>query len=202
MGPKTSVFDFKESYVLENDRVRMAPLTLTDIASLQPIAEEDGVWTYFLGASNGKDRLDAYVRDAIAHRKDNTAYTFSIQDKKTKAFIGSTRFFDFDLAHNTVRLGYTWIGNAYRGTGINKHCKYLMFQFAFEEIGFERIGLGAHAQNEVSIAAMKSLGCKEEGRIRNLFPAIHGPGRADAVLLGMLKEEWLLFAKEELKRRL
>ena len=202
MDPKESVFSFEETYVLENERVCLRPIAPEDIERLGPIAEEDGVWTYFLGGSNGKNRFDAYVIDAIAHRKDKTAYTFSIQDKKTKAYIGSTRFFDFDLLHNTVRLGYSWIGKAYRGTGMNKLCKYLMFQFAFETIGFERIGLGAHAENKVSIGAMKSLGCKEEGRIRNLFPAIDGIGRADAVLLGMLKEEWLLFAKEELKRRL
>ncbi len=202
MGPKKQDFSFEQNYVLQDDRVRLAPIAPEDMERLASIAKEEGLWTYFLGSSNGKGRLETYVKDAIAHREDKTAYTFSIQDKRTKAYIGSTRFFDFDLPHNTVRLGYSWIGKAYRGTGINKRCKYLMFQFAFEAIGFERIGLGAHAENAISIAAMKSLGCKEEGRIRHLFPSIHGPGRADAVLLGMLKDEWFLVAKEELKRRL
>lgn len=196
------MFDFEKDYVLENDRVRLAPLVHDDIRRLNIIAQEDNLWTYFLGSSNGKDNFEAYVKDALSYREHKKAYAFSIFDKQTDNYVGSTRFFDFGISLNTVRLGYSWIGRKSRGTGINRNSKFLMFEFAFEHIGFERIGLGAHAENTVSIQAMKSLGCKQEGSIRNLFPSIHSQGRSDAVLLGMLKEEWLLFAKDELKNRL
>ncbi len=110
-----------------------------------------------------------------------------------------TRFYDYSSELKTIKLGHTWYGKDFRGSGINKHRKYLLFQFAFEELEVERIGFGAYALNAVSIAAMKSVGCQQEGILRNFFPAIEGEGRTDCVLYSILKEEW--FGGEKVKLR-
>jgi RimJ/RimL family protein N-acetyltransferase len=47
-------------------------------------------------------------------------------------YAGSTRFYDINLEFKTLLLGFTWYGKQFRGTGLNKHCKYLLLQFAFE----------------------------------------------------------------------
>jgi len=66
----------------------------------------------------------------------------------------------------------------------------------------ERIGFGAYVSNVVSIAAMKSVGCRQEGVLRNFFPAIEGEGRADCVLYSILKEEWFGREKGKLKNKI
>ena len=66
----------------------------------------------------------------------------------------------------------------------------------------ERVGFGAHAENKVSIAAMKSVGCKEEGVLRNFMPSLNGKERADIILLSILKDEWFEKVKTELKAKL
>ena len=58
-----------------------------------------------------------------------------------------------------MQLGYTWYGKEFQGTGLNKHCKYLLLEFAFEKMQVERVEFRADANNEKSIAAMKSIGC-------------------------------------------
>lgn len=196
------VLDFTNDYVLENDKVKLIPLTSDHTKLLQEISKEKNLWTYFLGKSDGSGNFENYILEAIADRDKKSGYPFAVYDKIKRCYAGCTRFFDYQENLNTIRLGYTWYGKDFRGTGINKNCKYLMFQFAFEQIGLERIGLGAHSENKVSIAAMKSIGCTKEGEIRNLFPSIHGKGRSDAVLLGILKQEWLNAKKENLKNRL
>ncbi|MBT8187873.1 MAG: GNAT family N-acetyltransferase [Croceitalea sp.] len=192
-------FDFKEDYIMENERVTLTPLQLGHIEELSKIASEAGLWTYFLGKANGHGRFKNYVGEAIKARENKQAYAFAVYDKKLGEYAGSTRLFEFS-AFNTVRLGYSWLGKAFRGSGVNKNVKFLLFQFAFESFEFERVGLGVHRENLVSIEAMKSVGCKQEGIIRNLFPAIESSGRADAVLFGILKEEWLSHVKNELKQ--
>lgn len=183
--------DFTKDYILEDDVVKLVPLAEMHIEELRDISREENLWTYFLGKSNGRERFPDYVREAIMQRTNKKEYPFAVYDKIKMRFAGSTRFFDYSKELNVIRLGHTWYGRDFRGTGLNKHCKYLLFEFAFEKLGLERIGLGAHAENIVSIAAMKKVGCMQEGTIRNLFPSIDGAGRANAELFGVLREEWL-----------
>jgi RimJ/RimL family protein N-acetyltransferase len=98
-------------------------------------------------------------------------------------------------------LGYTWYGEKFRGTGLNKHCKFLMLRFAFETLDAIRVEFRADARNERSIAAMKSIGCIPEGILRSNMP-LYGGGRRDSIVLSILKNEWESGVKENLLRRL
>ena len=195
-------FDFSNDYVLENDRARLEPLTSEHINLLAKVASEKELWTYFLGKSDGGGNFKEYIERAIQGRTKKREYAFAVYNKLKGEYAGSTRFFDFESDLNTVRLGYSWYGQRHRGTGLNKNCKFLLFEFAFEKMNFERIGLGAHEENLRSIAAMEGVGCKHEGVIRNLFPAIHRKGRAHAILLGILKDEWYLNVRNNLNQQL
>lgn len=195
-------FDFSYEHVLENERVILMPLCLNHINNLKTIAKEELIWKYFIGESNGHSRIKEYVKNAILKRSKKHTYAFAIFDKKEKAFAGSTRFFEFSQENKTVRIGYTWIGKEFWGTGLNKNCKHLLLEFAFETIGFERVGLGVHSENILSIAAMKSIGLKQEGVLRNLFPSVDSNGRSNAVLFGIIKEEWFSTIKHSLKNKL
>jgi RimJ/RimL family protein N-acetyltransferase len=66
-------------------------------------------------------------------QKKGSEYGFAVFDKKNK-FAGSTSFYNIDLDEKTLKLGYTWYGKEFQGTGLNKHCKYLLLEFAFEKI--------------------------------------------------------------------
>ncbi|HET6225488.1 MAG TPA: GNAT family protein, partial [Bacteroidia bacterium] len=68
-------------------------------------------------------------------------------------------------------------------------------------MGMERVEFRAHAKNERSIAAMKSIGCVEEGIFRKLVP-MHSGGRRDTIVLSILKEEWENGVKENLRKKL
>ena len=101
-----------------------------------------------------------------------------------------------------MQLGYTWYGKKFRGTGLNKHCKFLLLSFAFEQLGIERFELRADNNNERSIAAMKSIGCKVDGVLRSNMPTREGDRRRDSIVLSILKKEWFSTVKENLKKQL
>jgi RimJ/RimL family protein N-acetyltransferase len=195
-------FNFDNEIILEDDIVRLSPLKIIDVDKLLEIAEEPGIWDYSFVKGNGKEKLTAYIEAAIKSRASKTEYPFIVFDKRQNQYAGSTRFCEINLLIQATRLGYTWYGKNFQGTGLNKHCKYLLFDFAFSKIGFERIGMGAYAENVRSIAAMKSVGCQIEGTLRGMFPGENGPGRKDLILLSILKNEWLETEKEKLRRKL
>jgi len=105
------------------------------------------------------------------------------------------------LDKQTIQLGYTWYGKQFQGTGLNKHCKFLLLQFAFEKMGMERVEFRADNNNKKSIAAMKSIGCQIEGVLRSHLPTLDGT-RRDSIVLSILKDEWMNGGKTALKEKL
>lgn len=196
------ILDFKKDYILENDVVKLIPLEISHIDDLIEIANEPDIWKYSFVKGNGIEKLTSYITTTIENRKKEKEYPFIVFDKRHNEYAGCTRLYDIIPSLKSLRIGYTWYGEKFRGTGLNKHCKYLMFQFVFEALDFYRIGLGAYIENEISIKAMESVGCKKEGVFRGLLPSPDNEGRSDAILLSILKDEWLKEKKAYLESKL
>ncbi|MEM6698044.1 MAG: GNAT family protein [Bacteroidota bacterium] len=195
-------FNFQKTYSLENNRVRLLPLQMEHLEHLVEPSKDAAIWVYFLEKGNGRKNLTAYFKNALQNRALGKEYPFVVFDKLQQQYAGTTRFYEFSKELKTIKLGHTWYGKNFRGTGLNKHCKYLLFQFAFEQIGVERIGFGAYKDNVVSVAAMKSVGCQVEGILRNIFPALDGNGRADGIVMSVLKDEWSNQVKQQLAAKI
>jgi len=195
-------FDFKEKYILENEFVRLQPLEISDFESLLEYSEnEPEIWAFNSNGANGKENLEKYITNAIKNRENEKDYPFIVFDKRENKYVGSTRFYEIQLLNKTIDLGFTWYGKKYQGTGINKNCKYLMLEFAFEKMEMERVGFGANSKNERSINAMKSIGCVVEGVLRNFSTDANGE-RIDAIKLSILKREWNENVKENIKTQI
>lgn len=194
---------FPQNMILEDDFVLLRPLELADVDNLLDISlNEPETWKYSLVPANGKENLINYIQLAIKARENKTEFPFIVYDKKSGKNAGSTRFYDINLPFKTLQLGYTWYGKDFRGTGLNKHCKYLLLQFAFETLGMERVEFRADNNNQRSIEAMKSIGCKVEGVLRSNMPTYEGVVRRDSIILSILKEEWFTEVKENLSKKL
>lgn len=196
-------FNFSNNIILEDDLVLLRPLQESDVENLLEISiNEPETWKYSLVGADGKENLITYIHSAIKARKSQKEFPFIIFDKKSQKYAGSTRFYDINLEYKTLQLGYTWYGSAFRGTGLNKHCKFLLLQFVFETLGLERVEFRADNNNERSIAAMKSIGCKVEGVLRSHMPTADSNVRRDSIVLSILKSEWFDEVKANLKRKL
>jgi RimJ/RimL family protein N-acetyltransferase len=186
-----SQLDFDKDHILEDDRVLLRPLVSSDIEHLMPFAlHEPEIWKFSLIQAGSADKLKKYIQIALDAKAAKKEYPFIVFDKKSQTYAGSTRFYDIQLDNQTLQLGYTWYGSAFQGTGLNKHCKFLLLQFAFENIDVIRVEFRADNNNKKSIAAMKSIGCIEEGLLRDHLPTADGAGRRDSIILSILKSEW------------
>ncbi len=193
--------NFSHDYILENERVLLRPLRPEDFEILKEFAiNEPSLWQYSLLPANGLENMKTYLDFAFADKKKQTAYPFIVFDKKTNRFVGSTRFYDYQPKHNTIQLGYTWYGKEAQRTGVNRNCKFLLLQFAFEELGLDRVEFRADNNNERSITAMKSIGCTVEGVLRSNCSS--PTGRRDSIVLSILKDEWISSIKNRLSEML
>jgi RimJ/RimL family protein N-acetyltransferase len=191
-------FSFRSNLLLEDDRVLLRPLQADDWTRLLSISEnEPENWKYGLENASGEENLKRYIENALKAKETQQAFPFIIFDKKANAFAGSTRFYQLNATHGRLAIGYSWIGNDFKNTGLNAHVKFLMLQFAFEILGAERIEFMADARNEQSIRSILSLGAKQEGTLRSHAFCPDG-SRRDTSVFSILKKEWLELVKPPL----
>ncbi len=197
-----SEFDYKQELVLEDDRALLRPIQLDDFDRLVHFSiSEPEIWRYSLSTINSPETLRAYVEAAVAGREAGACYPFAVYDKLLGRWAGSTRFYEIDPRNGSVVVGYTWYGKAFQGTGLNKHCKFLLLRHAFEVWGMHRVEQRADVKNLRSIAAMKSTGCTVEGVLRDHLPLPDGTRRS-SIILSILRSEWLDGARERLFEKL
>lgn len=197
-----TTFDFAEQVILEDESVLLRALEPSDFQNLVHFSmTEPEIWKYSLIQAVGENGLQAYLNQAMEGRETKKEYPFIVFDKKTNSYAGSTRFYDIQLSNKCLQLGFTWYGKAFQGTGLNKHCKFLLLEFAFEKMGMERVEFRADNDNERSIAAMKSIGCQVEGVLRSNGYKPDG-SRRDSIVLSILKSEWMDSVKANLQKRL
>ena len=195
-------FDFTEEIILENERVLLRPLQVSDGSLLgHYVNEESDLWQYSLAAISNSADLEKYIQAAIEARGNKTSYAFIVFDKLLNAYVGCTRFYDIQLNFQTTQIGYTWYSKKCWGTKLNENCKFLLLQFAFDQMGFERVEFRADNNNKRSIAAMQKIGCTVEGVLRNHLPIPNGK-RRDSIVLSILKEDWNASLKQALAAQL
>jgi RimJ/RimL family protein N-acetyltransferase len=195
-------FDFNKEYRLEDERVILRPLSSLDAAELAIfVRNEPEIWKYSLVAIHKLEDLQGYIDTAIQSRIDKTAYPFIVFDKQLNKYVGSSRFYDIQLNFESTQLGYTWYSKEVWGTKLNAHCKFLLLQFAFEQMGCKRVEFRADNDNKRSIAAMQKIGCTVEGVLRSHLPRPDGT-RRDSIILSITKEEWEQKVKSLIKNQI
>ncbi|MEM6686392.1 MAG: GNAT family N-acetyltransferase [Bacteroidota bacterium] len=195
------LLDFKKNYILDNGFAQLRPLQADDFNYLLRYSlNEPELWKYSLVPADSEEDLRNYLAIAIQGRAEEKAYPFIVYDKRYNTYAGSTRFYDFNQEHQTVSLGYTWYGKDFHGTGLNKNCKFLLLQFAFEHMKVQRVEFRADNNNKRSIAAMKSIGCTVEGVLRSNCATAES--RRDSIVLSILRYEWFSRVKRELLKKL
>jgi len=196
--------DFNQNLILEDDVALLRPLQYADLEPLMPFATDESqlpIWKYSSLPAIGRENFTRYIELAIANRDRRLEFPFVVVDKKTGMHAGSTRFYDIQPHNGTLQLGYTWYGTQFQGTGLNRHCKFLLLSYAFEVLEVDRLELRADNDNARSIAAMKSIGCKVDGILRSNMVRLDGT-RRDSIVLSILCGEWFREVKQDLEKKL
>lgn len=183
-------FDFDADLTLENDRSRLEPLTEAHFDALLPVAlAHPDLLRYSPSAFGDEASLKAYFGAALVAKALEERYPFAIFDKQNGQYAGSTSFGNVSDTNKRLEIGWTWIGADFQRTGLNRNNKFLMLQYGFEVLGFERIEFRADSRNEKSRQAMEAIGATFEGELRKHTLMTDG-FRRSTVYYSILQEEW------------
>lgn len=174
---------------LENEHVRLTLLDLSNYKHLLEIASQKELVKYSPSRIETPEELKDYVKTAVDHYYQKTAIPFIIYDKSKQAYAGCTRLMNINWNYKVLEIGSTWIGHEFQGSGLNTHMKFLMLQYAFETLNFEKVEFRIDERNGRSRKAVEKLGATLEGILRkNVY--LNDGFKRNTCCYGMLKEEW------------
>ena len=174
---------------LEDNRVKLSLLDLSNYKHLIPIAQQENLVQYSPSIIHTPDDLKKYVQDVVDDYYHLSAIPFIVFDKQYQTYAGSTRFMNIDRKNSVLEIGATWIGKEFQGTGLNKHMKFLMLQYAFETIKIDKVEFRVDERNMRSRKAVEKLGATYEGTLRKNILMPNGFKRSSCHY-GILAEEW------------
>ncbi|MDG5786258.1 GNAT family protein [Evansella sp. AB-P1] len=178
---------YSNNIILENHIVKLVPFEEKYKEQLKKIIYDKEVYYTIECKSDGE--LEKYVTQTANQRNEGNSYPFIIIDKRTNEVAGSTRYGNIQFNNKRLEIGWTWYGKPFRGTGLNKACKFELLKFAFEELEIRRVQFSADVRNTRSQKAIKKLGATKEGVFRANYIDTSGVSRDD-VYFSILHSEW------------
>ncbi len=174
-----------ELYVaLARGRVRLEPLAEAHRDGLRAAcAADDAIWEIYSNSMIGA-HFDPAFDAKLAGAGPQSAY--AVFDGA--ALVGCTSWYGVEPAHRSVAIGYTYLAPQVRGGPFNLAKKALMIGHAWAT-GFHRIHFDVDTRNKRSIAAVRKLGCTQEGVLRRNKTTWTGYVRDTAILSLLPGEE-------------
>jgi N-acetyltransferase len=185
---------------LTGARIRLEPMQATHAQALLTVAQDPQIWTWMSALPVTPQAMDAWIAEALAAQERGLEYPFAVVQLPGGRVVGGTRYMDVQAASKGVEIGWTWYAPDTWGTAVNPETKYLLLRHAFEDWGAIRVQLKTDLKNVRSQAAIKKLGAKQEGILRNHRFRRDGTIR-DSVVFSIIREEWPQ-VKGGLERRL
>ncbi|MBV9024207.1 MAG: GNAT family N-acetyltransferase [Streptomycetaceae bacterium] len=185
--------------ILENEHVRLQPVTEADREGLRAIAMDPDIWRYFVSVVENEADFKVFFDTSLADQAAGRRVVYIITDKASGRIAGSMSYGNMAEADARLEIGWSWLGRDFQGKGINRWAKYLLLKHAFERLDAERVEFKTDILNQQARRGLRNIGAVEEGTLRS-FNFMPGGRRRDAVFYSVLRSEWPR-VKQELATR-
>ncbi len=158
---------FAGNPTLETGRLILRTLQAGDAKELFEYAKKPNVTRYLTWEPHNSisDTLE-YIKMVSDKIKNDQAGEWGIQLKETGEIIGSIGFVLYEQNGSCGELGYV-IDDKYWGQGIMTEAIRRVIQFAFENMGLQRVEAVHYPENPASGKAMQKAGMLYEGLLRS-----------------------------------
>jgi RimJ/RimL family protein N-acetyltransferase len=180
---------FPDSLILETPRVKLRLMQMEDFDDLQPLTQSSVLWKYFTKDLSLSAELKQWMEEGMQERRQEKRMTFVVFDKDEQKICGCTSFGNISFFDKRIEIGWTWLGERFLGTGVNRQAKFALLSFAFDVMKMERVEIKTDNLNERAKTALRKIGAKEEGILRSHM-LMQDERRRDSVYFSILKDEW------------
>lgn len=180
---------FVEPVRLAGAHAILEPLAADDEKAIGLAAADGRLWELWYTSVPPPERTRSWIEAALDMREHQGAMPFAVRDAATGEVVGSTRYFNVDVANRRLEIGHTWYAKRAQRTAINTECKSMLLRHAFETLGCIAVEFRTHWFNFASRAAIARLGAKQDGVLRNHQLLADG-SRRDTFVFSIVDGEW------------
>src|SRR6185312_2187506 len=123
----------------ENEHVLLRRVLPEDRDQLREIALDPEIWKYFVFRVGTEAEFAQFMKEALEDTESGKRIVFCVVDKRDGRIAGSMSYGNLAEKEKRLEIGWSWLGQKYRGTGLNRWAKYLLLQYAFERLQCERV---------------------------------------------------------------
>jgi ribosomal-protein-serine acetyltransferase len=105
----------------------------------------------------------AFVTEAVAAAQTGSGFHFTLCCSDEP--VGALGLHQIDARYRSAQMGY-WLDRGAGGRGLVTRAARVLLDWAFDDLGLERVELRIHPHNVRSRAVAERLGCSREGRLR------------------------------------
>jgi len=174
---------------LRTHKVILRPVEESDFDVFFELAKDEDAWKYFALNLADKAQLRKWMELAFADRLANTRRPFTIIENASGKIAGSMSMGNISIHDLRLEIGWSWLGKQFRSSDINRHSKYTMMKYAFDELNFERVEFKTDVLNERAKRGLEKIGGKAEGVLRSHM-TMWNNRRRDSIYYSVLKNEW------------
>jgi RimJ/RimL family protein N-acetyltransferase len=185
----TTTFDWGTRLpILQTPRLTLRPLAESDVADVFAVFSDPEVMRYWDGTlmTSLQDAM-RYI-DHIHHGfRRHELFQWGVADSTTNAIVGTCTLTHFSPLHQRSEIGFAILKNRW-GQGLGSEAVRAVVAFAFETLNLHRIEADVDPRNDRSLRLLERLGFRREGVQRERY--LMNGERQDAVMLGLLRQEW------------
>jgi RimJ/RimL family protein N-acetyltransferase len=174
---------------LSGHGIQLEPLSPDHGDALRDAVIDGQLWQLWFTSAPEPDQVDAYIERALEGQRVGHMLPWAVRELQSGAIAGTTRYHDIVREIDRVEIGYTFYARRWQRTHVNTTCKLLLFEYAFERLGCQVVGLRTDNFNFASQRAIEGLGAKKDGVIRHHQARRDGSAR-DSVMYSVLVHEW------------
>ena len=135
----------------------------------------------------GDTSLDKMIERFRDRFNGETCGHFAVRRVDDNRLVGRASYFDLNTRNRSVEIGYL-IGPEFRGKGYAREAIILMLRYLFDKLELNKAMAQTAEFNIESVALLKRLGFKQDGRLRQHHP-LDGKNYDD-LLFSILAEEF------------
>jgi RimJ/RimL family protein N-acetyltransferase len=150
------MFDLKPT--LENDILRLEPLSPTHFEALYKVATDPLIWEQH-------PQPDRYKREVFQNYFEGAILfgcALLIRQIESNDIFSATRFYDYNPSKNNVLIGYTFYSRMYWVTNYNKAVKRMMLDYAFTFVNKVCFHIGSkNIRSQIAIERIGAIKLEE-----------------------------------------
>lgn len=173
--------------MIETQRLVLRKLTMEDANSIADSCNDEIISKY-IGTPfpYTKEDAESYIAMTLEKWDNGTNRDFGIELRNQVQ--GMISLMDIDYTHKRAELGY-WLGKEHRSQKYMQEAAYALINYAWEQLGLERVYARTDSDNPKSGAVLKAVGFQQEGCLRSHVRARDGVH--DLLYWGILRDETL-----------